>query len=141
TSKADALAKCKADNPPKAYATYDCAKQKWVVNPGWYKDPDSGSYYQCSAQPAYDGYTYDCSKGKYVPKSGYFLLGNGHIYKNIQWTDATTGVVSWGNWSGTSWGWEKKAVFTSGPTDLDYDYYVYMGNYATWSGSTCTGAE
>ena len=139
--KVDPIAQCKADHPPKAHATYDCTKHTWVTNPGWYKDPDSGTYYKCSAQPAYEGYSYDCSKGAYVPASGYFMLGNGHIYKNIQWTDAATGVVSWGNWSGTAWGWENKAVFTSSANDRDYDSYVYMGSYATWSGSTCTGVE
>lgn len=141
SSGGDPYAQCKADHPPKPYKTYDCKTGQWVVNAGWYKDPDSGQYYECTNQPAYEGYTYDCSKGAYVPKSGYFLLGNGHIYKNILWTDAATGQTSWGNWSGTGWGWDNKAVRTSGSSDTYYDDYVYMGSNASWSGSTCVGVE
>lgn len=138
-SSAELLAQCKADHPDQTYKTYNCTTGTWEVKDGYYKDPDSGTYYACTDQPDYTGYYYSCASGEYVPESGWFWFGNGHFYQNIQWTDAATGVVSWGNWSGTSWGWEKKAILTSGATDPEYNSYVYMGSNATWSGSTCSG--
>ncbi len=136
---AELLAQCKADHPDQAYKTYNCTTGAWVIKDGYYKDPESGTYYACDGQPDYTGYYYSCASAEYLPESGWFWFGNDHFYQNIQWTDAATGAVSWGNWSGTSWGWDRKAVLTSGPTDPDYDSYVYMGSNATWSGSTCSG--
>lgn len=136
----DPYAQCKADHPAKPYKYYDCAKQKWIIKDGWYKDPASGTYYECSDQPAYTGYTYNCSTHKYAPESGYFWFGNGSVYNAITWTDAATGATARGNWSGTgNWGgWDQKAILVaSGATT--YSEYKYLGGDATWSGSTCTG--
>ena len=86
---------------------------------GWYKDPANSTYYECTNQPAYTGYTYNCSAGSYAPKPGYFLFGNGSVYKAITWTDAATGATALGNWSGTgNWGgWDQKAILVpSGAT-------------------------
>jgi len=140
TAPADPYATCKADHPDQAYKSYDCSTGKWVIKAGWYKDPANSSYYQCSAQPAYVGYTYDCGTGKYVAKDGYFWFGNGSVYQAITWVDAATGVSSTGNWSGTgNWGgWDLKAILLD-PGSKTYREYVYMGSNATWSGSTCTG--
>ncbi len=140
TTGGDPYAQCEADHPEQTYKYYDCANEKWVVKDGWYKDPANGTYYQCTNQPAYVGYTYSCSSGSYAPKPGYFLFGNGSVYKAITWTDAATGATALGNWSGTgNWGgWDQKAILVaSGATT--YSEYKYMGGDATWSGSTCTG--
>lgn len=99
TTKVDPYAQCKADHPAKPYKYYDCAKQTWVLKDGWYKDPANGTYYECADQPAYTGYTYNRSTGSYAPKTGYFLFGNGSVYKAITWTDAATGATALGNWS------------------------------------------
>ena len=98
--------------------------------------------YQCSAQPAYVGYTYDCGTGKYVANDGYFLFGNGGFYQTITWVDSATGVSSLGNWSGSGnvGGWDLKAIQVNPTTKAWEGAYVYMGSNATWSGSTCTGA-
>lgn len=140
TPPADPYVQCRADHPEKAYKYYDCPTGQWIVKSGWYKDPADSSYYQCSAQPAYVGYTYDCSTGGYVPKDGYFAFGNGSIYKTITWVDAATGVSSLGNWSGSNnpGGWDYKAILVDSGSKW-YREYVYMGGNATWSGSTCTG--
>ncbi len=140
TTTVDPYAQCKADHPDKPYKYYDCAKEKWVVRDGWYKDPASGSYYECANQPAYTGYTYNCSTNKYAPESGYFWFGNGSVYKTITWTDAATGATALGNWSGTgNWGgWDQKAIMVAAGAKT-YSEYKYMGGDATWSGSTCTG--
>ncbi len=136
----DPYAQCKKDNPEQPYKYYDCASGKWVIKAGWYKDPANATYYQCSAQPAYVGYTYDCALGKYVAKDGYFGFGNGGFYPIITWLDAATGISSTGNWSGSNppGGWEKKAILVD-PGAKWYSEYVFMGNSATWSGTTCTG--
>lgn len=137
----DPYAQCKADNPDQGYKYYDCAKGKWVMRPGWYKDPANGLYYQCSAQPAYVGYTYNCSTGSYAPNDGYFLFGNGAVYKTVSWVDAATGATSLGNWSGTGnfGGWDQKAIQINPVTKKFEGSYVYMGSKASWSGSVCTG--
>lgn len=101
------------------------------------KDEGGGS--TCTPPESMPGATWDCTESKWIPNVGYFMFGNGHVYQNIQWTDAATGVTSWGNWSGTSWGWEKKAIFTDGSSDTYTDTYQYMGGYASWSGTTCAG--
>lgn len=142
TTGVDPYAQCKADHPERPYKYYDCAKAQWIIRDGWYKDPANGTYYECTNQPAYVGYTYNCSTQKYVPKAGYFWFGNGSVYKTITWTDAATGATALGNWSGTgNWGgWDQKAILVaSGSTT--YSEYKYMGSDATWSGSTCTGTE
>jgi hypothetical protein len=140
TKPADPFAKCKADHPDQTYKSYDCSTGKWVIKSGWYKDPANSSYYQCSAQPAYVGYTYDCATGKYVAKVGYFLFGNGGFYQAITWVDSATGVSSLGNWSGSGnvGGWDYKAILVDAGS-TSYSEYVYMGGNATWSGSTCIG--
>ncbi|MCB2412840.1 hypothetical protein LGT39_08275 [Demequina sp. TTPB684] len=136
----DPYAECKADHPDKPYKYFDCAKQQWIIKDGWYKDPANSTYYECANQPAYVGYTYNCSTGSYAPKSGYFLFGNGAVYKAITWTDAATGASSLGNWSGSgNWGgWDNKAILVSSGSST-YSEYKYMAGDATWSGSTCTG--
>jgi hypothetical protein len=140
TTKVDPYAQCKADHPDKPYKYYDCSKETWVLKDGWYKDPASGTYYECDDQPAYTGYTYSCSTGSYAPKSGYFLFGNGSVYKAITWTDTATGATTLGNWSGTgNWGgWDQKAILVASGSKT-YSEYKYLGGDATWSGSTCTG--
>jgi len=137
---ADPYAQCKADHPDKPYKSYDCAANQWVIKPGWFKDPADSQYYQCSAQPAYVGYTYDCATGKYAPKAGYFWFGNGNVYQAITWVDAATGVSSLGNWSGSgNWGgWDLKAIQLDSGSKT-YREYVYMGSNATWAGTTCAG--
>lgn len=142
SAPADPYAQCKTDHPDQTYKYYDCSTGKWVIKSGWYKDPANSAYYQCSAQPAYVGYTYDCGSGKYLPKDGYFWFGNGAVYQAITWIDAATGVSSLGNWSGSgNWGgWDLKAIQLD-PGSKVYKGYVYMGGNATWSGTTCTGAS
>ena len=88
--------------------------------------------------PSYEGATYDCKAGQWVVADGYFMFGNGHVYKAIQWTDAATGLKAWGNWSGNKWGWENKAIQAQ-TGEKYYSDYVYMGGNASWSASTCTG--
>lgn len=142
TAPADPFAKCKAGHPDQTYKFYDCSTGKWAIKAGWYKDPANSLYYQCSAQPAYVGYTFDCGTGKYVAKDGYFWFGNGGFYEAITWVDSATGVSSLGNWSGSGnlGGWDLKAIQVNPTTEAWEGAYVYMGNSATWSGSTCTGA-
>lgn len=141
TAPADPSAQCKVDHPAKSFKYYDCATGQWIIKTGWYKDPADSSYYQCSAQPAYVGYTYDCGAAKYVAKDGYFSFGNGSVYRAITWVDSATGVSSTGNWSGSgNWGgWDLKAIQVD-PGSKTYRDYVYMGSNATWSGTTCAGA-
>ncbi len=140
TTGGDPYAQCKADHPDKPYKYYDCTKEQWIIKAGWYKDPANGTYYECTNQPAYTGYTYNCSTGSYAPKDGYFLFGNGAVYKTITWTDAATGATTLGNWSGTgNWGgWDQKAILVAAGSKT-YSEYKYMAGDATWSGSTCTG--
>ena len=111
-----------------------------IINAGSYKGPATSSYDQCSAQPAYVGYTYDCNAGRYAAKDGYFWFGNGSAYPAITWVDAAAGASSLGNWSGSgnSGGWDVKVIQLD-PGSKTYREYVYMGNNATWSGTTCTG--
>ncbi|MBN2176490.1 MAG: hypothetical protein JW722_02405 [Demequinaceae bacterium] len=71
---------------------------------------------------------------------GYFLFGNGQVYKCEQWTDATTGTVFWGAYSGTG-DWAYKMIQCN-PNDK-YEYsYKYMGSAAPFNTATrtCTGA-
>jgi hypothetical protein len=140
TAPADPYAQCKLDHPDQGYKYYDCAKAKWIIKPGYYKDPADSKYYSCTEQPSYTGYTYDCVAGKYAPKDGYFLFGNGAVYQAVNWTDSATGASTLGNWSGTgNWGgWDQKAILVS-PGSKSYNEYKYMGGDASWSGTTCTG--
>ena len=142
TAPTDPYAQCKADHPEKPYKYYNCSTGQWVIKTGWYQDPANSSYYQCSSQPAYAGYTYDCGSGKYVAKDGYFWFGNGSVYQAITWVDSATGVSSTGNWSGSgNWGgWDLKAI-QSDPGSKSYREYVYMGGNASWSGTTCAGVS
>lgn len=89
--------------------------------------------------PSYEGAKYDCTAQKWVVSDGYFMFGNDHVYKTVTWTDAATGVSTLGNWSGSKWGWENKAIQVKSG-DKYYASYVYMGSNATWNGSSCTGA-
>lgn len=90
-----------------------------------------------------DGMYYDCTSKQWLVKDGYFMFGNGHVYPMVQWTDAATGLTDWGNWSGTGWGWETKAIHMGEPGDKSFSYdddsYTYMGSNASWSGNTCNG--
>ncbi len=92
----------------------------------------------CS-KPAVTGATYNCDTGQYVANDGWFMFGNGAFYQTVKWTDAATGLQAWGNWSGTGKGWDQKAIFLSSSTDKEYDYYQYLGDQVTWSGTTCNG--
>lgn len=101
--------------------------------------PPVDPYAQCKKDhPAYEGATFDCATETWTAAPGYFMFGNGHIYKAVNWTDSATGLSALGNWSGTSYGWETKAIQVS-PGANYYSEKVYMGGNATWTGSTCTG--
>lgn len=70
---------------------------------------------------------------------GYFEFGNGEIYKCEQWTDTATGTTFWGAWSGTGdWGYK---MIQCKPGDKYWYSYKYLGDSASISGHTCTGAS
>lgn len=89
------------------------------------------------------GEYYDCSSKQWLVRDGYFRFGNQHVYTMIKWTDAATGAQAWGNWSGTGVDWEKKAIHMGESNDklfqYEDDFYIYMGDNATFSGTTCDG--
>lgn len=70
---------------------------------------------------------------------GYFLFGNGEVYKCELWTDTATGTTFWGAWSGSG-DWAYKMIQCK-PGDKYWYSYKYMGSSATISGHTCTGAS
>lgn len=128
--QAGALVKPEVVSPveePKVEST-SCSYEEKTVD-GWVKikSPETGCQWKKDHQV----------ETPEIP-AGSFLFGNGHVYVCGTWTDAATGTVSRGAWSGTDWGWEKKAIICN-PSDPYWYSYKYMGDDATWSGNTCVG--
>jgi hypothetical protein len=92
--------------------------------------------------------TYSCTTATWTFAAGYFMFGNGEVYKCDNWTDAATGATFQGAISNKpvsgsfNGDWEKKRIFCNVGatyTDTVSDYMYMGGDLNAWSGNVCTG--